>query len=217
MPKETFWNLTPEKRGEFIRAALEEFADNNYETASINRIVKKINIARGSVYQYFDDKLDLWLFLKEYAELQKLNYIQSVDRKDFDSFWDYYRALYMNGINFDLEQPLCSCLLYRIGFKENSTALAHYMKDWRNKAQEIFTLWISREQAEGHINPSIQTDTAVHFIFTMSQSIADLLQNKYAIDFDDNIKNNRPVFAHDTTAYQAAVSDLIDLLKKALS
>ena len=77
MPKETFHNLPEEKKGQFINAALEEFAGNNFDTASVTRIVKKLGIAKGSVYQYFEDKLELWLYLKEYCEGVKMSYVPS--------------------------------------------------------------------------------------------------------------------------------------------
>ena len=37
MPTETFLNLADEKRQAFIETALKEFADNNYDSASINK------------------------------------------------------------------------------------------------------------------------------------------------------------------------------------
>ena len=55
MPTTTFENLATAKREQFIQAALAEFAAHNYEVASVNRIVKALGIARGSVYQYFED------------------------------------------------------------------------------------------------------------------------------------------------------------------
>ena len=44
-------------------AAWEEFTTNSYTDASINRIIQKAHIPRGSFYQYFQDKEDLFWYL----------------------------------------------------------------------------------------------------------------------------------------------------------
>ena len=59
MIKPTFYNLSDDKRKRVLQAILEEFADTDSEKISINRIIKRANISRGSFYQYFDDKVDL--------------------------------------------------------------------------------------------------------------------------------------------------------------
>mgnify|MGYP001367152296 CR=1 FL=1 len=64
MPKSTFLNLRPEKRADFTDAALFEFALNDYQNASITNMVKVLGIAKGSVYQYFENKKDLYEFDK---------------------------------------------------------------------------------------------------------------------------------------------------------
>lgn len=216
MPSETFLNLPEEKRQRFIDVALAEFAEYNFDTASINSIIKEVGIARGSVYQYFTDKLDLWLYLKEYAEQEKMKFIQAVDRKSFSNFWDYYRHLFWQGIEFDLHAPLCSKFLYRIGYKETSKEVQKYLNGWREKAQLIFNQWVDEEKKTEDINPSIPTETATHFLISMSTSIAELLQHKYQVNFDENIRSGKPVFADNIDEFKSAVDELIQLLAKAL-
>lgn len=217
MPKETFLNLSEEKRRRFIEAALREFSQHNFENASINRIIKNLSIARGSVYQYFNDKLDLWLYLKSYAEQTKMKYILDVQRADFPSFWEYYEAMYTHGIDFDLEEPLCSQFLYRIGFKENSEQVLSYLDDWKKQATEVFTQWVNAEKEQGSFNPELPTDTVVHFLITMSMSIAELLKSKYNVDFDQNLKANKSLYGNNKMELEKAVKELIQLLKKALT
>jgi TetR/AcrR family transcriptional regulator len=65
MPKPTFFNLTDDKRQRLIDLAIEEFAENDYDLASISKIVAQAGIAKGSFYQYFEDKKDLYQYLLE--------------------------------------------------------------------------------------------------------------------------------------------------------
>ena len=67
MPKETFFNLPDEKRNLIISAAMEEFSKASYDAASINQICKKSGISKGSFYQYFADKLELYVYIMTLA------------------------------------------------------------------------------------------------------------------------------------------------------
>ena len=59
MIKNTFNNLSEEKRERIINAVIEEFTEHPTDKVSINKIIQKAEISRGSFYQYFDDKVDL--------------------------------------------------------------------------------------------------------------------------------------------------------------
>ena len=65
MPNATFFRLPQEKQERLLQAAQEEFTRMNFAEASINRIVKEAKIPRGSFYQYFADKDDLFYFMLE--------------------------------------------------------------------------------------------------------------------------------------------------------
>ena len=60
MPKDTFYNLPDEKRALIEDVAMREFATCGYDKASISRIVDTCGISKGSFYQYFLDKKDLF-------------------------------------------------------------------------------------------------------------------------------------------------------------
>ena len=91
MPKQTFLNLPEEKRKAFLEIALEEFADNDYNTASISKIVEKAGIAKGSVYQYFEDKQDLFMYLLDVANKEMMGVIQQTPPPDpFKKSWKKY-------------------------------------------------------------------------------------------------------------------------------
>lgn len=63
MPKLTFFNLPENKRKVLIDAAENEFARVPLHEASIANIVKSAGIPRGSFYQYFENKDDLYFYL----------------------------------------------------------------------------------------------------------------------------------------------------------
>ncbi len=65
MPKQTFLNL-PEEKQQLIREAIyKEFFSHPFQDISLNRIVKDAEISRGSIYQYFDGKEDMLLWIMQ--------------------------------------------------------------------------------------------------------------------------------------------------------
>ena len=56
----TFERLPQEKRDRILQAARTEFIRYPYEKTSINRILAEAEVPKGSFYQYFDDKSDLF-------------------------------------------------------------------------------------------------------------------------------------------------------------
>lgn len=65
MPKQTFFNLQQDKRKKLIESAEIEFTRVPLFEASIANIIKMAGISRGSFYQYFEDKDDLYFYLLE--------------------------------------------------------------------------------------------------------------------------------------------------------
>jgi len=67
MCTETFLRLPEEKKTRFLDAAWEEFVSTPLADASINQIVRRAGIPRGSFYQYFADKDALFAYLTEHV------------------------------------------------------------------------------------------------------------------------------------------------------
>ncbi|MDO0822718.1 TetR/AcrR family transcriptional regulator [Desulfosporosinus nitroreducens] len=61
------YSLKPEKRERIINAALKEFVRNGFEKASTNEIIKEAEISKGSLFNYFNSKKELYLFLLDYV------------------------------------------------------------------------------------------------------------------------------------------------------
>lgn len=101
MPKSTFFNISKEKQKMLMDIAIDEFTTKSFEEVSVNSIIKKADISRGSFYTYFDDLDELFNYLimkvkderMSYAKLliQECNkdyfvFIKNLFVHDFDSF-----------------------------------------------------------------------------------------------------------------------------------
>ena len=90
MPKDTFLNLSEDKKNKIINAAKKEFARVPIEEASIKNIVEEAEIARGSFYQYFESKEDLLKYMLKSKEEKLDKYLkQRLEETTGDIFQVY--------------------------------------------------------------------------------------------------------------------------------
>lgn len=67
MPTDTWRRLPAARRATVVRAAETEFAAHGFSRGSLNTIAREAGVAKGSLFQYFDDKVDLYVHLVELA------------------------------------------------------------------------------------------------------------------------------------------------------
>lgn len=89
MPTQTFFNLSEEKQKRLITGAMKEFSAKSLNDASISNIVKNSKISRGSFYQYFEDKKDLYFYL---IGKFRYNYRQLMFKSFKEEAGDFYKG-----------------------------------------------------------------------------------------------------------------------------
>ena len=70
MPTPTWDRLPSERRGAIVAAAEAEFAAKGFSRGSLNVIAREAGVAKGSLFQYFADKLDLFAHLSDLASIR---------------------------------------------------------------------------------------------------------------------------------------------------
>lgn len=81
-----FDNLKQEKRERIINAAIKEFVQKGFEKASTNEIVIRANISKGSLFNYFNSKKDLYIYLIEYSINVIEQMVEQIDLDETDIF-----------------------------------------------------------------------------------------------------------------------------------
>jgi AcrR family transcriptional regulator len=104
MPKATFFSLPAERRNRLVREAIVEFSDRSYAEASLSQIARRTRIPKGSFYQYFEDKLDLyrWLITDEVPR-RKHEFVGAAQLAG--DFWTRLETIVERGMAFLVEQP----------------------------------------------------------------------------------------------------------------
>lgn len=105
MPKETFFRLPEERRGRLVDEAVVEFAERSYVEASLSQIAKRARIPKGSFYQYFEDKLDLYRWLLTQEVPRRKRAFLGEDATPDVGFWERLARHIERGMAFLVEHP----------------------------------------------------------------------------------------------------------------
>jgi AcrR family transcriptional regulator len=178
MPKQTFLNLPEEKRQTIVNAAIEEFAEYGLENASINRIVANSGIAKGSFYQYFEDKQDVFMYLLKVIELEKMEYFKDKHppSTNLDTF-QYFRWMIKTGMEFNTRHPLLTQAISRVMFGEG-LYYGHTFADVRERSNAALKAMLTQAMKQGEVDPSVDVDLAVMIMETWSNAISSYIINE---------------------------------------
>jgi AcrR family transcriptional regulator len=179
MPKDTFFNLPGDKRALICDVAISEFARYSYDAASINRIVEKTGIAKGSFYQYFEDKKDLFLYLMQLVSMEKAKYIAPVmqNPEDHDIFI-LLRELYIAGIKFAGENPKYAEIGNRLIMHKDEPIYQEIFADSMPAAYDFFETLLEKAIERGDVRADIDVKMFTYMIASMNA----LVVQYYAAD-----------------------------------
>ena len=141
MPKQTFYNLSEEKKQTLIKAATKEFSRVPLFEASIANIIKDARIPRGSFYQYFEDKEDVYFFLlDEYSKRYNARLISLLEKNQGDlieTFVEIYPILLKNFQDLELRKFYRNAFL-NMNYKVENTLSQHvYEEKFRKNIDQL--------------------------------------------------------------------------------
>ncbi len=179
MPKPTFFNLPEDKRNRILEEAVIEFRDNNYDTASINKIVERSGISKGSFYQYFNDKEDVYLHIMSKIGEKKIEYLKpSMLNFSELSFYDALREMYRSAFEFALENPDYLEIGNRM-MRDNSGILQKLRSAFSVKGDEMFITLLRRGQETGDIRLDLDLQMIAKMLISMQMSIVEYYFEKH--------------------------------------
>ncbi|WP_018655799.1 TetR/AcrR family transcriptional regulator [Actinomadura flavalba] len=174
MPTSTWFRLNVAKRDRVLKVAMREFGDNGYSTGSLNTIAREAGIAKGSLFQYFTDKLEFFAFvcdetsrsIREEMErrIARLDFDQPFDGWLFDVLCEWTEYMSENPLeravtaatNFELDNAVRSVV--------RDTANQHYLQ----VVHPSLKLW----QERGDIRPDADVDVLATLLLMMLPHLA---------------------------------------------
>ncbi|SHJ74688.1 transcriptional regulator, TetR family [Desulfatibacillum alkenivorans DSM 16219] len=166
MPKSTFNNLPLEKRERILRVAAELFAQTGYTKTDVALIAREAGVAKGSMYNYFESKDDIYVHVCARALEQSRTAVYG----GIDKSWDIYRQIdhiFRKGSAFAVESPEF-VLLYlnvsSVGMERFAEALTREVEHYT--ANHLRNL-IRKGMEAGIVRPDINASMTAFFINSM--------------------------------------------------
>lgn len=163
MSKNTFSVISDEKRERIYEAAAYEFAQKGFDKANVNDIATKAGISKGSIYDYFENKEDLYLSVATHGISISRENIESIidDKKDF---FEQIRDIFLQGLDFVINNPqyvqlyvnVASCGMER--FAEKLTLMVE------KHTSDYYKAAIKKGIEEGIIRPDVDVNMTAFII-----------------------------------------------------
>jgi TetR/AcrR family transcriptional regulator len=166
LPTKTFVGLSKDKQDKIFYSAIKEFSDKGYSLASTNTICKQALISKGSMFQYFKSKEELFFFvirraLAEIIYVYKKNYQLDIENMtlneifiksclqliEFYEKYPFHYKLYLR-TNYEIDAP---------NYKEIRRYLARYVSAITHQFIEV-------GKKRGVLRADVSSELALFFI-----------------------------------------------------
>ncbi len=172
IPTQTFFNLDSEKKNRIIEAAMEEFSNHNFEHAKLSHIVKAAGIPRGSMYQYFEDKEDLYFHIFELVKQRKMEYMTDLlPNPDEKPFIVLFRELFTAGMRFSIENPRYVKMFTRL-MDSKGEIYDKLMRESMQYAIQFYINYIKEDQKKGLIRDDIDPEVFAKIVANLTINVS---------------------------------------------
>ncbi len=221
MPTETFRHLNNDKKELFLRAAYEEFSAHSYAEASVSRIVRCLGIAKGSVYQYFKDKRELYFYLLDLASERKFDYIreklhdQEAEGSTRD-FFSLHRDLIRAGTEFDFSYPRYSAIVSRAMTETGTNELGNVAGELKDRSLNFLRDYVDIAVEKGEIRKDIPPDLIAQLVNAMTLSLGTYMEQKYGFSLVAHVNGGAGELPFTREELEAEVDALLRVMKTGL-
>lgn len=168
MPTPTFNNLADEKKERIFNAAVKEFGQRNVLDANFSNIVKDARIARGSIYQYFSNKEDLYVYVFDTLRAKRAEYVKpAYELFKKEPFLTFFEAFYLRDSEFLLMNPSHIELGKQL-YGCSSPTSQGLIRQIQSRYKEQFLIGIEYDKYRGiidaEVDSAILADLCVHFV-----------------------------------------------------
>ncbi len=213
MPQPTFFALPAPKRKRVIEAAVIEFGAHAYGQASLDRIATAAKVSKGSLYQYFSDKQDLysWLLTEYLPQQKRSNAPPSGDLLCF------LEQAFLQGIERFREQPHLAALAARAAMPVSEPEAAEVHAQLRAATHAGLLELIRAGKANGSVREEVPSDLAAELIAQlMGSSLLATVARRAGLAPDALLKKPRLAAELSKTEVATLVVSASELLRRAI-
>lgn len=179
MPKDTYYNLSEVKQEKIIKAITKEFSLKGYQKASIDSIANSAGISKGSLYQYFENKKEMYFYIIELSGDKKATILSKyIKNKPTSSLFELLEIMINVGIDYAIEHPELYRIYQDIQQSASKEIKEEFNKRVRNIGYEIYRKFIIDAIEKNEIRDDINVDLIAYLIYRFMKSFGDYIFDK---------------------------------------
>jgi TetR/AcrR family transcriptional regulator len=210
VPRETFKNLESDKQQRILDTAVEEFSSHGFRQASVNRMVQKLGIAKGSIFQYFGTKEGLFSVVFDHAvELVRRSLRQVKQLTAETDFFECLRQSLIAGVHFIDRHPKVYKIYLKMVFQEDFPLRAEFLQQVHLFSADYLRPLVQAGIAGGDVRSDLDIDTAVFFL----DALLDRFLQAYCVSFLDA---GSGLYQAPKGQMEKRVEEFIELLKRGM-
>lgn len=167
-----FKNLPAEKQEKVFQAAVSEFASKGYKNASMNSLVKTAGISKGSLFQYFRTKQDLFDGIVEMAAGRVKQYLKQVrDETAEMGFFQRLDQLLRAGFAFIDRHPLLARVYFHLLQSGESPFGSDRILSLHRQGDEFLADLISQAVERGELRQDLDTERTAFLLKALLETL----------------------------------------------
>ena len=201
-----FEQLPEEKQARIVNASISEFAEKDYETASMNTVVNQAGISKGSLFNYFKTKSVLYDHIYQLALGEVKLYLRGVRDETIDlSFENRLSKVVDSGVLFITEHPRLARIYFRLVYSGDSPNRKKIVNELQDMSDDYLGNIIQDAMDRNELNPNLDKSQSVFFL--------DAVLNRFLKEYH-LVMNQR---SQDTFDKEEWVKGITKLFTKGLS
>ncbi|KMV17125.1 TetR family transcriptional regulator [Mycolicibacterium conceptionense] len=174
MPTVTWARLDPARRAAVVEAAEAEFGAHGYSRGSLNAIARKAGVAKGSLFQYFADKRDLYAFIADIGSQRVRGYMEERIRiLDPDRpFFEFLTDLLDDWVAYFADHPQDRSLHAAASFEVDTEARVSVRTVIHRHYLEVLRPLVQAAQTRGDLRADADTGALISLLLMIFPHLA---------------------------------------------
>lgn len=174
MPTVTWARVDPARRAAVIEAAEAEFAAHGFSRGSLNVIARRAEVAKGSLFQYFADKRDLYAFIAEIGCQRVRSYMEARIRALDPSrpFFEFLTDLLDDWVGYFADHPRERALHAAASFEVDTDARISVRSVIHRHYLDVLRPLVRDARTRRHLRPDADTDALLSLLLMIFPHLA---------------------------------------------
>lgn len=174
MPTVTWARVDPVRRAAVLAAAEAEFGARGFSQGSLNVIARRAHVAKGSLFQYFVDKRDLYAFVADTAGRRVRSYMtERIRELDPDRpFFEFLTDLLDDWVAYFADHPRERALHGAVSFEVDADARVSVQTVIHRHYLEVLRPLAHDAQARGDLRADADTGALLSLLLMIFPHLA---------------------------------------------